>query len=158
MRSVATVCTALALAAAGVTGCGGDEDEGLSKEDFLAKAEAICADANRKEEGVVREGPGWHSGPKFSDPELMTRFTAAGRDALRQLRALEPPEEERKAFGEVLANIDEALGAIEKEIAAVRARQKGTTAANVRTYDTAYGDLGAAAGRAGLSECQGVAF
>lgn len=161
VRATAWIVLVFAFAVAGVVGCGGDDDkeeQGLSKQEFVAKADAICATANRKEEGIVREGPGWHYGPKFSNPRLMTRFTAAGRDALKQLRGLEPPEEERETVRAVLANIEKALGAIEKEIAAARARQKDTTAANVRTYESAYSDLGVAAGRSGLSQCQGVGF
>jgi hypothetical protein len=156
-RPVLVIAT-LAVAAFGVAGCGGDEERALSKQEFVAKADAICADANRKEAGIVREGLGWHYGPKFSDPELMTRFTAAGRDALRRLRGLEPPEKEREVVRDVLANIEKALGAIDKQIAASRAGKKDAKSANVRAYETAYTDLGAAAGRSGLTQCQGVAF
>ena len=151
--------TILALLALGAAGCGGDDEEsGLSKEDFIAKADAICAEANKQEAAIVREGPGWHSGPKFSDPELMTEFTAVGRGAVRRLRALEAPEEQRAAFAEVLVKLDVALDAIEKEIAEQRANKRGGTSANSITYETAYSDVAAVAGRAGLTECQGVAY
>ena len=163
MRSTRNIVIVAAVLA-GLVGCGGDGDGGdggegqPSKEEFIAKADAICADANKKEEAIVREGPGWLYGPKFSDPELMTQFTAVGRRALRELRALEPPEENREALDQTLSNIDRGLDAIEKEIADRRARKRDTTAANVKTYETAYGDLATAAGRFGFTECQGVAF
>ena len=159
MRSTRKAALVAAVLAAALAGCGGgDGDAGLSKEEFIAKAEPICADANRKEQGIVKEGPGWLHGPKFSNPELMTPFTRVGRDALRRLRALEPPEEDRQTLDEVFTHIETGLDAIEQEIAAVRARKRGTTAGNLQEYETAYGDLASAAGRYGFTECQGVGF
>lgn len=159
MRSTRKVALVAAVLGATLAGCGGgDGDAGLSKEEFIAKAEPICADANRKEEGIVKEGPGWLYGPKFRDPALMTPFTRVGRDALRRLRALEPPEEDRQTLDEVLKHIETGLGAIEQEIAAVRAGKRATTAGNLKEYETAYGDLAAAAGRYGFTQCQGVGF
>src|SRR5215218_7215789 len=92
-RTAALLATATAL----IAGCGGHDNDRLSEQDFISKAEAICADANRKEAALHPGGLGWHSGPKFGDPEFLSRFNAAGRAALRQLRALAPPEEDAKS-------------------------------------------------------------
>jgi hypothetical protein len=42
-------------------------------------------------------------GPTFSDPNFLSRFNAVGRAALRRLRALARPEEDRKAVNAVLS-------------------------------------------------------
>lgn len=163
----ATALTIVALAAVSLAGCGGDDEGGggsnegsggMSKAEFVAKADAICAEANRKELAIVREGPGWLYSPKFSDPKLMTRFTAVGRDALRRLEALEPPEEARADVRAVVGHIQTSLKAIEQEIADQRAGKRGRTSKNLQVYETAYGDVAASAGRAGFNECQGVSF
>ena len=42
----------LLVIAAGLTGCGGDDEDGgggLSKEAYIAKADAICKKANQRE-------------------------------------------------------------------------------------------------------------
>jgi hypothetical protein len=150
------VCSAAATAALGLAACGSDEGTARSaKAEFVSQADAICAAANRTEQAVVREGPGWHYGPKFRDPALMTRFTKAGRVALTRLRALEPPSESRATFDRVLTNIDSALGAIEAEIAGGGDVQ---TAKYTKAYESAYADLAVSAGTAGLTECQGIGF
>lgn len=157
LRAIA-VCAAVS-AGLGLAACGGDDTpKAPSKDAVIARAETICADANRTEQAVVREGPGWHYGPKFRDPQLMTRFTKAGREALGGLRALQPPAANRASFDEVLSDIDDALAAIEAEIASVRAGGGDATTAHTKAYERAYADLAVSAGKAGLTECQGVGF
>jgi hypothetical protein len=150
-RLAALLATTTAL----IAGCGGD-DERLSKQDFSSKAEAICADANRKEAALHPGGLGWHSGPKFGDPEFLSRFNAAGRAALRRLRALAPPEEDAKRVDALVSSIDGMVGAVDEQIAALRSGHRDRTQANVRRYELAYSDLATSAGSLGLTECQGL--
>ena len=153
---VVTVAT-VALVALG--GCGGGDDDGddrLSREEFVAKADAICAEANKKETAMNPGGPGWHSGPQFEDEEFMTEFNAIGRDAVRQLKALTPPEADQAKVDAVITHMETMVKAFDEQIAAIRADKKGTTAAIVTAYERAYADLSVVAGPLGLSECQGV--
>jgi hypothetical protein len=153
----ALACSAALIAALGLAACGGDDEpDRPAAGDVVAQADVICADANRAERAVVPDGVGWHYGPKFRDPELMTRFTKAGREALAGLRALEPPPADQPGFTEVLSNIDAVLGAIEAEIAGVRSGGDPQTSKHTRAYEKAYADLAVSAGSAGLTECQGV--
>jgi hypothetical protein len=152
MPRAATLLALFALAAAG---CGG-EDEGLSKEDYLTEADAICAAANRRETALDPGGLGWHYGPKFGDPDFLSEFNAPGRAALRRLRALEPPAEDAAKAAEVIASLERLADAMDEQIAALRAGDRTGESEIVNEYELAYGDLAVAAGGLGLSECQGL--
>ncbi len=144
------------LVAAVAMGCGGgDEDKGLTKQEFVARAEAICAEANKKEAALNPGGIGWHYGAKFDDPAFLSKFSAGGRDALRRLKALEPPEEDREKVAAVISSLQAMVSAMGEQAADVRAGRR-QTAANVNEYERGYGDLAAAAAQYGLTECQGV--
>ena len=153
MRRAATLLALLALAAA--AGCGG-EDEGLSKEDYIAEADAICAEANKKEAALEPGGLGWVPGPKFGDPDFMSEFNEPARAALRRLRALEPPEEEAARATDVNAAIKRQIDAFDEQIAALRAGDRTGEPEIVKKYELAYSDLAVAAGGLGLTECQGL--
>lgn len=89
---IAATVTAVGLLAAG---CGGGED-GLSKDEFVAKADAICKEANANAMAIDVKGP--------DDPEFHGRFQAA----VRKLSALTPVEEEKAAVDEVISAFERA--------------------------------------------------
>ena len=74
-----------------VGGCG---DEGPTKQEFIAQADRICADLDRRAERLAR--------PPRS-PDGLVRFsqetTRLVRDAVRRLGALELPENEQDRAG-----------------------------------------------------------
>jgi hypothetical protein len=144
----------LALLVVVLGGCG-DDDE-LSRQEFVDRADAICADANRKETALRPGGVGWNYGPKFDDPEFLSRFSDVGRDAIRRLRALDPQEEDREANEQLLSSLTRMVEAMDDAVAAVRSDQpaKHTTAAE--EYETAYSDVATAGAAMGVSECQGL--
>lgn len=108
-----------------VAGCGGDE--GLSKNEFIDAADAICADADRRINAL-----GGTPVDEQEAGEWWSALTAIGRDALVKLRALSPSDEERDEVNEVLTAFERAFAAetigegVGLVIAAVgRARQYG---------------------------------
>lgn len=121
---------------------------------FVAQADAICAEANRKEADLGAEGPGWMFGYQFDDIEFLEPFNDAGRVALRELEQLTPPAEDREPMATMLDAIERMVKALDSRIAVLRDGRDESRA--VRLYESAYTDLVTAAGRLGLTECQGI--
>ena len=73
-----------------LTGCGGDDEDAPSRDEFAASAEKVCADLDRQSRELSR-----------SRPESNTEIVAfardarrAAQDAVRRVAALEVPEGE----------------------------------------------------------------
>jgi hypothetical protein len=97
-----------AVAAAGMlvlAGCGGDGDGGerLSKDEWIEQADAICAQANEDVE-ALEEPTALDEIAAFTD-----EASGISREALADLRALRPPEEDQ-------ATVDEMLDLVEQQI------------------------------------------
>jgi hypothetical protein len=110
-----------------LTACGGGDSEGLSKEEFIARADAICADAQTEME-ALGEAP--------LDEEQANQWwsslTAIGQDAVGKIQALPLPDADRDEATRVLTAFEGAFSAptlgegTGRIIAAVgRARQYG---------------------------------
>jgi hypothetical protein len=67
----------LALVAAGYTGCGGDD--GVSDEDYVARADAICEKANQREIESGLPAPG----VAIDKPRAQRAIVTGLRDTLR---------------------------------------------------------------------------
>ena len=146
----ASLVTIAVLSVAGFAGCGGDE--GLSTEEFIAKADAICQKAD-KEQAAVGGGKGIY-GDNFSDPAFLSSYNAATQDALKRLKALDAPESERKAVSEVLSAVERSVAAIDRQIVALRAKDAPKQSEANRDWIRSYGDIQASAGALGLTQCQ----
>ncbi len=75
----------------------------VSKETFVAQANAICAAANEQEAGtgvIAIKGEGWEE------------FVAVGEAALADLRALPRPEGDEEEIGEMLRRFDSAYATL----------------------------------------------
>lgn len=95
---IARIVVAVMLAA---TACA---DEGLSKEEFIERADAICRESEEQTEEIE---------PPRTPEELAGFVDEAERitgDLLRKLRDLEAPEEDRQEIDALLNKIQEALG------------------------------------------------
>ena len=94
-----------AAAVLSVAGFGGDE--GLTTQEYVAKADAICLDTAKKQAAVEKGITGGTYGAAFNDEKFLSRYNAVTRNALKRLSALDAPEEERKAVANVLAAVKE---------------------------------------------------
>lgn len=152
----AVLTSLVVIAALSVFGCGGDDDKGPSTEDYIAKADAICAKADTDQAAVGgKDGPGIY-GENFSDPAFLTKYNAVTRDALKRLTALDAPEAERQGVRDFLAAVKGSIAAVDKQIAALRARDlPGQSQAN-RDFQASYGNIASSAGALGLTRCQGL--
>jgi hypothetical protein len=107
MRRARLAAAAFALGALSVAGCGGGNG-GLSSEELIAQADAICVEYERRTEGVATpEG--------FEDIE---RFAAETRtliqEAVNELAGLKPPEELAEDYDRWIAQNEENLGLLEE--------------------------------------------
>ena len=159
----------VSFVAVAISGCGGDDGRSNgairavtttpttpAHQQFLADADAICADANKKEVALGAQGPGWMYREQFDDPKFLADFNAIGRAALLKLKALTPPETDGKSMEGVIDSITRMVRALDGRITALRAGQKDNSAAHTRPYERAYLDLASTAGSLGLTECQGL--
>ena len=94
VRIVALACLGLLAA----TAC---SDDRLSKEEFIEQADAVCATVNERTEELGEPTT------QESFPEFARKAKEITDEALEDMRALEPPEEDEE-------RIDEMLDAIEK--------------------------------------------
>ena len=154
-RLLTAAAVVVALAGCGDDGDGAPSAAGAAEPPaYVAKADAICKAANTKETALGGGTPGWMFEDQYDDRRFLRRFTDVGRAAARDLRELDAPAEDRDHAQAMLTALDRMVEALDVRIAALRSG-KGMDDM-VDEYMGGYGDLVAAAGSLGLSECQGV--
>jgi hypothetical protein len=78
------------------------------------------------------------------------------KDAEKRLRALDAPKADRKGFDDFLKALGASIAAVDKQIAALRARDlPGQSQAN-RDFQASYGNIASSAGAVGLTRCQAL--
>ena len=160
MTPRAAVIVAAVIAAATITACGDDDDDTRAAKPadahaaFVAAADAICKTANDKEAALGAKGVDWMRSEQYDDVKFLAAFNDAGRVALGDLRKLDPPPEDRSQLALMTDGLGRMVAALDARLEALRAGRNENNA--VRQYVRGYGDLVAAAGPLGLSECQGV--
>ena len=159
MRLMVTLTT-VAVAAAG---CGGGDQrrvatrDGATRQQYVAKADAICAAAIKRERALVdKPDPAWVHGPRFKDAKFVKRFRVIMGDALRQLKALEPPAEDRKRADAFVGVLERTVAVLDKQAQA--AGNGHNPEENAQAYDSAYADVAVTAGPLGLTQCQGMFY
>ncbi|MGD9571247.1 MAG: hypothetical protein AB7V62_05130 [Thermoleophilia bacterium] len=136
--TLAAVACAVAVAAGGLAGCGEDDDSGsaLTREEFIAQADAICATGNEAIEAAIpADGP---PGEEFYD--VIVDSTQASIDGVD---ALEPPED-------MAADVDALVASANEAMAEVRATPPAEFFAR---DDDPFAEVNAQAKAIGLTEC-----
>ena len=88
------------------TGCqGGGGGEALTKADFVAQANRICADANRR----IAALPAPDIASPTATPDTIAEVVRIQRAAVAELRELVPPASDVPAIREWLGLVDEVL-------------------------------------------------
>ena len=160
-----TAMALLATALLAITGCGGGSDGAAAakkapvatKASYAAKADAICAEAHKREAAVGAQGPGWIYRPEFDDVHFLKSFNVAGREAVRELSALKAPAAERTSAAAMVGAIAKMVHALDGRIADLLAH-KGSASDRARVYIDGFSDLTPAAAVLGVSQCQGVSL
>jgi len=156
MTRRSSVAIVITIAVLSVAGCGGDdEDEGPSQQEFIAQADAICQEADKEQAAVGVKGGGIY-GANFSDAAFLSEYNAVTRDALKRLRALDAPKADEEAVEDVLSAVEGSVAAVDKRIAALKARDLPKQSEAEKELERSYGDIAASAGALGLTRCQGL--
>jgi hypothetical protein len=121
----------VALATVAGTACGGSDDEpgALSKSSFAAKANALCSKAEADRNQQLQQLPLSPSGP--ADAEKLQSVASIGRELIRRVDALVPPEAEQDQVDTVLDAWRRRAGVEDQYADAVGAMQDPTTLAGV---------------------------
>jgi hypothetical protein len=110
----------LLLVCALLAGCGGGDDDGgpdggSSKEAFVAKANEICAEGEKKIAEVAdvdNQQPGSEAEVRKTVAEALEKTTEEYQPYLDRLRDLEPPEELADSWDRFMDRIEEAFDKI----------------------------------------------
>lgn len=117
---LAGLLAALALIAAG---CGDDEESTpLTKEEFIAQADAICVAGDEEINAAAEEQFGdLTEEPPVSEQEAFLADVVASSYAERteEIGALTPPEEDAEEVDALMASLEELTGQISDDPAAV---------------------------------------
>ena len=108
-----------------LVGCG---DSGVSKSDYIAKADAFCkernAEAKERNEKLQQVATEAHSESEFwskATPVLEDGLEWA-RDTQEDFKDIEPPEADKETIDDLNAAIDQELDGLEKAVDAARDR------------------------------------
>jgi hypothetical protein len=98
-RMTTVACTLLVAASAGLAACGGDDDgqKTLSRQELIAKGDALCREYNAKQ-------------AQLGEPKTTKQLADNGKKLLpvqedigRRFKRLRPPADQRPAFRRVIA-------------------------------------------------------
>ncbi len=140
---------AIVIAAFAVAGCGGDDDDTDSKEEFIAQADEICESGDAEIEQQALE-----LGTGADENTLVTTVIVPGtRDQVEQIRALTPPEGDEDEIAEFLDTFDRGLDELEDDPSIL---SKAETIAEARQLATGYGFKSCNTGGTASSQASGV--
>lgn len=134
-------CLAGSLA---LTAC--DEDR-LTREDFIAAADAICDEIEERTKDL--EVP--RTPPEIQ--EFVTEARSAIRDLVAQIRDLRPPEEDEEAIGRFLDDLEGAADLLPDIAEASESRDIARVGELVRTLQEKAGAAGEFARDYGFDSC-----
>lgn len=118
---LAAAALALALVAAG---CGGDDDEGessgpaLSKEEYIAQGDEICAQGDTELAAAAEEefGSATEEPPREDQEAFISDVVAPNfEQQLEDLQALNPPEEDQEQIDALLAALEDLIAAAKED-------------------------------------------
>ena len=158
MRHFLVAVLLLGLVSLAVSACGGDDDDdggggGLSKEEYIAQADALCGEANKRETDAGAPGP-----VAEIEQSVLEDIVANLDRTLADFRKLEAPDGDEDEVAKIVSDLESLHSAREAELAAARAKD-GDAESDARSeFQTASQDLGVSAGAYGLTQCQGLGF
>jgi len=122
--------------------CGDDGDtssgEALSKEEFIAQADEICAAGDAQIDAQGEDFTG-RTDPSAREALVTTVIVPGTRDQLEQIRALSPPEGDEDEVNEFLDTLDRGLDELEDDPELLAAEEGPATILDARKLAMEYG-------------------
>ena len=152
----ALLITVTVVATAGLAGCGGSGGgEQLSQDEFVKQADAICTEANEKQDAI--DVPDLGANPSDADldkfGDALDQGVALTREQIDKLRDLSPPEESEAEWTKTVDELDASMDDVED---ASKSAHDGNTAALAGQLNQASAKADSATKRAkalGLKVC-----
>jgi predicted nuclease with TOPRIM domain len=149
-------CAVLVLTLALLAGCGGGDDDGPSKERFVADANRICregeariADVTREQRGRLRDAVA----DRQAIADVLEATTAAYEPYFERLRALDAPSELEEGWTRFLDGVGEAFDLIPELADATRERDREKLAELTSRFSEIADETRPFAQQNGLSDC-----
>lgn len=137
------------LTTALVAGCGGSSYKGLSKQDFITQADAICKKYDDQITAATQKVDASADQKKLVDV-LLNDALPAERTEVKELRKLKPPKADRTQIKQLLDSVDAGTAQAEKDL------KSNPTKVFSASYDP-YKDAGTKAKAYGFQTCGGQA-
>ena len=142
------------VAAAVFTGCGGDDSGELSKDEFIAQADQICAELNATAKADQEEFQTLLDQGDFeAAADNFDQTAATSEDALAQLEELVPPAEDQATIDEWTAILNEQPALTDEFSAALRIQDIDTINAIGPEVEGLDADSDAIADEYGMVDC-----
>lgn len=164
MRSscLLSVCAAAALIP-GLAACGSSSSGGPTKEQYVAKADAICNAASTKTAALISKiaaaGPALASGSAKAAREIaptVRQVHEQGAASLAELRALKQPKGDKKAIEGFVVPLTNIVAAIREAASSLSAGQASTALAHLANVQADVEREISAAHAFGVARCGGV--
>jgi len=109
LKARITIAGAVLLVAGTFAGCGGDsEEESLSKSEFIAQVDTLCAENNDVAAELSDEvGTAYQAGDYEAAADALEQQTDSTVAMVDKVKELTPPEEDQATIDEMLAISDE---------------------------------------------------
>jgi len=160
--ALAAIVGCVAAASLAVAGCGGGSSSTttgasgatgsapLSQSEFASQANAICKEANTKQEALKPPPTG---GPASGFEPFITQSLAITQPLLTQLEALTPPSNLQSDWDKLLADAKAKEALVQKALAAAKANDTSQFSAAIKQVQAMAGQGDALAQSIGLTEC-----
>jgi hypothetical protein len=139
-----------AVAALGVAGCGGgDDNKTLSYSDFGKKADEVCTQVNAKTDPIGAK----LTGKVANDAPLYPQLIAAVEQGRKDFADLKPPDELKADYDKFLSVTDQQIANAKKAEAAAKAGNQAEYIAIVKSTQPLQEQSNAAASKLGSAVC-----
>lgn len=133
----------LTIAALALAGCGGSDDEGPTKAEYVAKADAICKTEGAKSEEAATAAVVALGTEEPTPAQLETIATETVIPGLEkqvtELKALEQPKDDGEQIDAIYASLDTAVGAVKEDPSSLVGGEGENPFADANAKALAYG-------------------